>query len=291
MEERFIFRLAAQTDPAGRRNDHVQQQANEDALYIKTSLTEDHAAPFQSDREIELSEYGSLMVVADGLSEMCHGETASMLAIQCLKRSFSSENLNETLLSDVKLREEFMEQAFSRADRIIKDASAQDPQYDGMGCSLLMVWLCKGVASVTWCGNSRAYLFREPFGLQQITHDHTFVQQLIDDGDITQKEAFRHPASNIVTNTLGGREDAHPQSVTTPVYKNDILLMCSDGLNGVLFDATMEEIIRQNRSEMDACLKALWKAAKCAGWNDNVTTILCEIRQDTCEVIEFTPEV
>ena len=115
MKEGIIFRLAAQTDPAGRRIDHVQQQANEDALYIQTALAEDSVAPFQSDREIELSEYGSLMVVADGLSEMCHGKTASMLAIQCLKRSFSSENLNEALLSDVKLREEFMEQASSRA--------------------------------------------------------------------------------------------------------------------------------------------------------------------------------
>lgn len=285
------FRLTAYTDPAGKWNEEAPNKGNEDNLFVDVNLSNGTQGEFVSDQTQILSEHGCLMVVADGMGGMNAGEIASAIAIETVKQEFAPEKLTKEIVATEKSRARYMEHAVIEADAAIKAEARRNKAYEGMGSTIVMVWLCRGVATVTWCGDSRAYLFRESEGLRQISKDHSYVQSLVDDGKITVEEAFDHPYGNIITRSLGDPEKkAQADSVSIQVFKGDILLICSDGLSGVLRDRkncdaagnlypvdTLEDIIRENRSSMQACRKALWQAAEKAEWYDNVTAILCEI--------------
>jgi len=131
---------------------------------------------------------------------------------------------------------------------------------------------------VGWCGDSRAYRFNPAFGLQQLSHDHSYVQELVDTGRLLEELAFDHPESNIITRSLGdNRQKARPDVKCYPIYNEDIILLCSDGLNGVLRDNEIQSILLKNTDSMESCRKALWAESEIAGWIDNVTIILCQI--------------
>ena len=285
--KKIKFRLAAYTDAAGKRNDVPPLYGNEDNFYVDADLSEEPQGEFSSDEEKALSDYGSLLVIADGMGGMNAGEVASEIAVRTVKECFAHKNLTDRIVADAESRERYMEHVVEEADAAIKARSQENKECEGMGSTIIMVWICDGVASVTWCGDSRAYLFREPKGIAQISKDHSYVQSLVDDGKITEEEAFDHPYGNIITRSLGDPEKkAKADSVTVPLYKGDIILVCSDGLSGVLRDrplsdgtpaANLEEIIRSNRSSMQSCREALFSAAEEADWYDNVTAILYEI--------------
>lgn len=275
------FKIAAYTDAAGKMNQQAPRNGNEDNMYVCASLCkEEDSYLFISDREEELSKYGCLMVVADGMGGMNAGEVASEIAINVVKESFSKDTINENVFRDTKTRTDFLESIIVKADSAIKDFSKSHSECDGMGSTIIIVWLYNGLATVSWCGDSRAYLFRPTEGLRQISKDHSYVQGLVDDGKITVEEAFDHPYGNIITRSLGDpNSKAKPDSVTISIFKDDIILVNSDGLNGVLRDNEIESIIRANCNEMGECRQALWKAAENADWYDNVTAILCKITE------------
>ncbi len=285
------FRLTAYTDPAGKWDDGAPNKGNEDNLFVDTNLSGEVQGEFLSDSEVNLSKYGTIMVVADGMGGTNAGEVASAIAIGVVKRYFGKDALTPDIVATSASRERYMERVVTEADAAIKSEGARNKECEGMGSTIILAWLCGGELSVTWCGDSRVYLFREPDGLHQVSKDHSYVQSLVDSGQITEEEAFDHPYGNVITRSLGDPErKAQSDSLTIPVYKGDIILVCSDGLSGVLRDRksfdrggapypgeNMEDIIRANRSSMVGCREALWKAAESAGWYDNVTAILCEI--------------
>ena len=287
------FRLTAYTDPAGKRNDTPPLYGNEDNLFVDADLSNAVQGRFMSDRTESLSDYGCLMAVADGMGGANAGEVASAIAVETVKRYFAPEKLTPAIVATAESRERYMERVVAAADEAIKRGARTDPACEGMGSTLILMWLCADSVTVTWCGDSRAYLFRESEGLRQISKDHSYVQSLVDEGKITAEEAFDHPYGNIITRSLGDPEKkARPDSVTIPVYRDDILMLCSDGLSGVLRDRpacdrngnpypgkTIEELVRANRDSMQACREALWHAAEEADWYDNVTAILCRIEQ------------
>ena len=289
--KRIQFRLTAYTDAAGKRNDIPPLFGNEDNFFVDSDLSNDQQGEFSTDEIKSLSDYGSLLVVADGMGGMNAGEIASDIAIQTVKHFFAFERLSQDIVSTAEKRERYMERVVAEADIAIKAHARSNKDCEGMGSTIILVWICDGLVSVTWCGDSRAYLFREPEGIKQISKDHSYVQSLVDDGKITEDEAFDHPYGNIITRSLGDPEKkAHAESRTIPIYKDDIILVCSDGLSGVLRDKesqktennshtedTLENIIRANRSSMQQCRKALWDAAERAEWYDNVTAILYEV--------------
>lgn len=289
--KRIQFRLTAYTDAAGKRNDIPPLFGNEDNFFVDSDLSNDQQGEFSTDEIKSLSDYGSLLVVADGMGGMNAGEIASDIAIQTVKHFFAYERLSQDIVSTAEKRVHYMERVVAEADTAIKIHARSNKECEGMGSTIILVWICDGMASVTWCGDSRAYLFRESEGIKQISKDHSYVQSLVDDGKITEDEAFDHPYGNIITRSLGDPEKkAQAESRTIPIYKDDIILVCSDGLSGVLRDRSLhksednlhtedslEDIIRANRLSMQQCRKALWDAAKRAEWYDNVTAILYEI--------------
>ena len=285
--KKIKFRLAAYTDAAGKRNEVPPLYGNEDNFYVDADLSNERQGEFSFDEERTLTDYGSLLVIADGMGGMNAGEVASEIAVHTVRECFAHKNLTEKTISDAKSRELYMEHVVEEADAAIKAHARENKECEGMGSTLIMVWVCDGVASVTWCGDSRAYLFREPKGIVQISKDHSYVQSLVDEGKITDEEAFDHPYGNIITRSLGDPEKkAKADSRTIPLYKGDIILVCSDGLSGVLRDrplsdgtsaANLEEIIRANRASMQSCRETLFAAAEQADWYDNVTAILYEV--------------
>ncbi len=297
------FRLTAYTDPAGKWDDKAPKRGNEDDLFVDADLSNDLQGEFFTDRVQSLSDLGALMVVADGMGGTNAGEVASAIAIETVKKFFAREALTPDVVRSTATRAAYLERLVVAADSAIKSEAKRNPDCEGMGSTIVLVWLCAGQATVAWCGDSRAYLFREAQGLKQITKDHSYVQELVDKGLITEEVAFDHPMNNIITRSLGDPgKQAQPESVSIPVYKGDILMVCSDGLCGVLRDRksydlngkqypgfNMEDIIRENRSTMQGLREVLWAAAESSDWYDNVTAILCEILQGDSPVIPPTP--
>lgn len=273
------FRIAAYTDSAGKTNADAPRNGNEDNMFVSSDLSSDSKdCLFAADREEILNRYGCLMVVADGMGGMNAGEVASEIAINVVKESFTVDSLSNAVLKNEKSRAHFMESVVVAADDAIKEHAKKHTECDGMGSTIVMAWLYEGKVTVTWCGDSRVYLYRESEGLKQISKDHSYVQELVDQGKITMDEAFDHPYNNVITRSLGDpNHKAKPDSVTIPVFRGDIILVNSDGLSGVLRDIEIEKIIKANRTSMNGCRLSLWDAAKNADWYDNVTAILCEI--------------
>lgn len=279
--KKIKFRIAAYTDAAGKVNPDAPRNGNEDNMYVCANLGKDgNDYLFSADKEEVLNDYGCLLAVADGMGGMNAGEVASEIAINVVKESFSEDTMPEGVLQDTTSRTAFMESVIVNADAAIKTHAKSHPECEGMGSTIIMAWIYNGQATISWCGDSRTYLYRDAEGLRQISKDHSYVQGLVDAGKITADEAFDHPYGNVITRSLGDpNAKAKPDSITIPIFKGDIILVNSDGLSGVLRDRELELIIKDNRQEMCLCRQALWKAAESAGWYDNVTAILCEITE------------
>lgn len=272
------FQLVAYTDPAGKWDINAPLEGNEDNLFIDVDLSNQLSGELILNRVLTLSEKGCLMVVADGMGGMNAGEVASGIAIKTVEQAFSPANMQKHTLQDSKQRAAYMEQVIIDADHNIKEHASNHPECSGMGSTLIMAWLQGNEATVSWIGDSRAYLYREGVGLKQISRDHSYVQELVDSGQLPAELAFDHPNGNIVTRSLGDNaKQAQPESITLSVGKGDIIMLNSDGLSGVLRDQEMEQIIQANQSSLAQCRIALWNAAKQADWYDNVTAILCQI--------------
>ena len=285
------FRLAYRTDAAGKYNATAPLEGNEDNMFIDADLSSlEHGSPI-ADTVIDLSDKGCLMVVADGMGGMNAGEVASDIAIKTVSEYFDTEHMAAKSFRDSRSRMSYMEDVVVAADAAIKADSRTDKEHEGMGSTIIMAWLCDGEICLTWCGDSRAYLFRPDCGFWQMSKDHSYVQGLVDEGKITPDEAFDHPYGNIITRSLGDPEKrAKADSVNFDVYEGDIFMLCSDGLSGVLRDhktfdenrqridtENLEDIIAANCASMTQCRDELFDAAQRNDWYDNVTAILCEI--------------
>lgn len=287
------FRIAAYTDSAGKTNPQAPRNGNEDNMFINADLSDrDRQVMFSLDNEENLSNGGCLLVVADGMGGMNAGEVASEIAIEVVKNAFDPETLPQSVLASDKTREQFMEDVVLKADEAVKKHASEHSECEGMGSTIILAWVHDQHLSVTWCGDSRCYIYRDGLGLKQISKDHSYVQSLIDDGKITEEQAFDHPLGNIITRSLGDpSKKAKADSITVPLCKGDIILVNSDGLSGVLRDSEMEQIIRDNRETMGKCREALFDAAQAADWYDNVTGILCEITDGASPSMQISPEI
>lgn len=264
--------MAAWTDKAGR--DH-----NEDNFQLQDNLDKAEWG-FRNDEVALLGEKGALLVVCDGMGGMSAGEVASKLAVEAIRECFSAEQLTQQVMATPETITRYIEKAIIAADEKIKDDGRRNRERDGMGSTIVLAWIVEDQVYVGWCGDSRAYRYNPAFepALEQLSHDHSYVQDLVDSGKLQAKLAFDHPDSNIITRSLGDtRQKARPDVERFPLYDGDIIMLCSDGLSGVLRDEEMQDVIAENADSMDQCRKALWTASENAGWTDNVTVALCQI--------------
>lgn len=270
MSEKIKIRLAARCEAAGRPN-------NEDNYQVDADLSVSDWR-FQGDEVVPLGEKGALLLVCDGMGGMNAGEVASNIAVKTVKQRFSNSNLAHEALASDEQRCDFIKRVIQEADANIKQEGNADPSKSGMGSTIVLAWLIDEKVYVGWCGDSRAYKYNPKKGFVQLSHDHSYVQELVDSGKLSPELAFDHPNNNIITRSLGDpRGTAKPDVKWFPLEENDVILLCSDGLCGVLRDNEMEQVIAGHLNSMVSCRDALWEAARTAGWHDNVTIALAQI--------------
>lgn len=290
-KKKIIFRLTAFSAAAGKYNPEAPLDGNEDNFYVDDDLNDDILGRFQTDEDITMSECGCLMVVADGMGGMNAGEVASELAIETVKDFFAPGKISPAIAESPTERRKYLEQVIKEADRRIKTDAKENPAHEGMGSTIILAWIVGSTMTVSWCGDSRAYRFNPINGLEPLSRDHSYVQELVNQGALKYEDTFEHPQGNIVTRSLGDPNNAaKPETKQFDVYDEDIILLCSDGLSGVLRDRktkdhngvyypgeNIEDIIAAHTSSMTECRDALLDAAEKADWYDNVTVLLCQI--------------
>jgi protein phosphatase len=207
-----------------------------------------------------------LLVVADGVGGSVAGEIASKLAVQTLAPLDSDGTISDPLAA---LRE-----AVLRADAQLRDAIASDPRLSGMGTTLTAILGAGDTVGLAQLGDSRAYLFRSG-ELSQITRDHTLVQSLVDEGQITAEEAQVHPRRSWILRALDGRGEAEPDLMPLTAVAGDRYLLCSDGLSDYVDQGAIEAALAAGDDPQPTC-ERLVELALHAGAPDNVTCIVAE---------------
>jgi protein phosphatase len=213
-----------------------------------------------------------LAVLADGMGGYNAGEVASSMAT-----SFVCTELGRWLreatdsATDTEVRRA-MDICVDNANRAIFNAANSNPQYAGMGTTLVVAVFRDARVLVGHVGDSRAYRLRGG-RLQQITRDHSLLQEQIDAGLITQEQAAFSANKNLVTRAIGVEDTVLLESHLHEVQPDDVLLMCSDGLCDMLDDISISQVLQMHES-LGAAATALIDAANDAGGRDNISVIL-----------------
>lgn len=212
---------------------------------------------------------GYFAVVADGMGGHQAGEVASRLVVDTIIDSLKS-------LSPVSITEEIIINALISANKNVWDEAHADEQKKGMGSTATVAVFNGPHMIIGHVGDSRAYLYRNGL-LSQITKDHSYVQMLIDSGYITEKEAQRHPAKNIITRAVGIDENIDVDIYSVLLNQGDIILLCSDGLNCVVSNEEIESTLNQDAA---SAVDALIESALKHGGYDNISVVLAYMDGD-----------
>ncbi|MCC6952647.1 MAG: Stp1/IreP family PP2C-type Ser/Thr phosphatase [Deltaproteobacteria bacterium] len=228
------------------------------------------------------SNAGRMWVVCDGMGGVQGGELAAQLALDAMRRGLESRTFNTP--------EEALFGAIEEANRRIV-LRKQNPQFGGMGTTVVAAIEYAGEVVIGSAGDSRAYLVRAG-EIQQLTTDHTYVQDLVERGMISAQEALTHPQAHVLTRCLGAEPRLDMDTTRFWIWDtaagevNDRLVLCSDGLYSHVSDEEIASII-SNNSPQDACVK-LVEAAKKEGGYDNITVAVLPIHGQLRE--EAPPE-
>lgn len=219
---------------------------------------------------IAYNDYGNaLAVVCDGIGGAKAGEVASLMASKSIGKAFS-ESKPFTTIASGKL---WLEKILKDINEEIFMATKDNPDYEGMGTTLVAALIIHDEAVIANVGDSRAYVLVKD-ELIQITSDHSLVNDLVKQGQISEAELETHPQRNILTNALGVLTSLKVD--TFFVNRGSKLLLCSDGLSGYVKEDKILEIITKNIA-VEAMLDLLITAANQAGGYDNITVIIIDM--------------
>lgn len=212
-----------------------------------------------------------LFVVADGMGGARSGEVAAQMAVDVFAQAGETTGSAEALL----------ERLVKEANRRIHELAQRDAAHAGMGCTLTSALVGDGEVTIGHVGDSRAYRLRDD-RLEQLTRDHSLVEELVRQGKLTAEEAEVHPQRSIITRALGPEPDVEVDAFTFPARPGDVYLLCSDGLTGMVSDDDIAEILRSHDSLAEAA-QALIDAANANGGRDNITVVLFRLGEDEDE--------
>lgn len=214
-----------------------------------------------------------LFIVADGMGGHAAGEVASEMAVQTIEREL--QDLKDPNERDA---EEKLAEALRKANRTIHDRTITEVDKQGMGttASVLVVWASKYL--IGQVGDSRVYLLRDG-ELQQLTKDHSYVQEQVDAGFLTPEQARYHPYSNVITRCVGASPEVEPDIYEGEVKVGDLFLVASDGLTGMVDDRRLQ-ILLMSRAAPERKVHALIAEANGRGGLDNITAIVVQVAPD-----------
>lgn len=264
------LQIVALTD-RGMERDH-----NEDYHAYVPNLSNGESVFYDSRKIDSLSDIGALLIVADGMGGTNAGEVASKIAVDSTKAFVLEKTAGLKSITQSECKNILLD-AVNKAQSDIVNHQKEVPETSGMGTTLVLTWILKNQAYIVWVGDSRCYGFNQKDGLFQLSKDHSYVQELVDAGKITEEQAFYHPQSNIITQSLGDHKRPPIAGfVSYNIQVGDSILICSDGLNGMVTDSKMEMIMKTN-SNPESCTKSLLDEANIAGGHDNITVLLASI--------------
>ena len=216
--------------------------------------------------EIAIGSFRNLFIVADGMGGHKAGDYASKLCVESMVESIEK--------SSHKTPVTIFEEAVNIANEKIYNEANEHLEFDGMGTTMVACTIWDQTMYIANIGDSRLYLLRE--SLSQITNDHSLVEELVKQGNITESEARVHPQKNIITRALGTDMQVNADYFEITVEKGDIVRLCSDGLSNMLDDEDMAYIIKHSDT-LEEAGTALVEQANRNGGDDNITVVLAQI--------------
>ncbi len=252
-------------DVAVRSDVGVQRSINEDHYRVNNTL--------------------GLYVVCDGMGGHAGGELASRLAAEAIE-SFVRDTragrvqelpyrVDETLSREANR----LSMAFRVANRAVFETAAANVALAGMGSTGVAALVQAGALTIAHVGDSRAYRFRDG-RLRRLTRDHSYVNELVDEGGLSAEEAERHPERNAITRALGVADDVRVTTTSDRLAPGELLLLCSDGLTDCVSERKISEAIEDALGRAEGGLRLEWLAqelvrlANRGGGTDNITVLL-----------------
>ncbi len=227
------------------------REMNQDDYYLSDSLDE-----------------VQLYMLADGMGGYNGGEIASQLAIQTAK-SYIENNFKE-IEKDKDSIIQLIGSSMEYANMVVYEKSKENKELEGMGTTLEICLIYNNKAFIGHVGDSRIYRIRKDF-MRKLTQDHSYVQKLVKDGTITQEEAIHHPQKNMLMKALGCNAFVEPDVMVKGFLKDDIFVMCSDGLTNLV---AQEDIFRLAKKDIEQAPKELVEIANQNGGYDNITVVI-----------------
>ncbi|MDD3877274.1 MAG: protein phosphatase 2C domain-containing protein [Bacteroidales bacterium] len=248
------------------------RQNNEDFHGYSTNIFDkENGWHFYDTSVVEQNKQAVLLVLADGMGGLEMGEEAARIAVETT-RDMAYNNAEKITQNIDNLKPHFNDIFAGVNSAILKYAKEQNKVGD-LGTTLIIVFIINNAAHVFWIGDSRCYLLSGG-SLKPVSKDHSYVQDLVDQGKITYEQSFFHPESNIITKYMGDpKQTPIPSYTKVNLQEGDLLLLCSDGLNGMLQDAEIENHFYEQNDLSQIC-QNLIDDANNAGGNDNNTIIL-----------------
>ncbi len=220
----------------------------------------------------------SVVAVADGMGGHVAGEVASAAALEPLQA------LDGRVFPDATEALTALRDAVVAANDAVTRMAQDEPSYRGMGTTLTAALVEGRRLHVAHVGDSRAYLLRGG-QLSQLTDDHTLVQHLIDEGQLTHEEAANHPQRSVVTRAIGVSPEIDVDAMTLELLPEDQILLCSDGLTGVVSDEDIAGAL-DDTEDINRALDRLVAMANEAGGPDNITAVLLRFEDPDAEVVD-----
>lgn len=226
------------------------------------SINQDYV--FQTENAI--GNLPNLFVVADGMGGHKAGDLASRLCVEALTGKIKELSLKTPV--------SILNEAITKANEEVFEEAQKNPDYQGMGTTLVAATVSDGCLYVANIGDSRLYIISD--GMEQITEDHSYVGEMVRNGKLLESEARNHPRKNVITRALGTSPKVTADVFEVELRAGDILLLCSDGLTNMLSDREIFELVKKEKMSLEETGKKLIEAANAQGGRDNISVVLAE---------------
>jgi protein phosphatase len=213
-----------------------------------------------------------IFAVADGMGGAQAGEIASRLAAAALEDTDPGAQSGAERVTSL----------IQEANRRVHERAIADPSTSGMGTTMTVALVEGTTVTFGHVGDSRAYRFRDG-AIEQITEDHSLVNELLKSGKLSPEEADTHPQRSVITRAVGTDPDVDVDSFTIDAEVGDVFLICSDGLTDMVDDEDIRSVLEKWHGDLDRATKSLVSAANRGGGEDNITVVAFEISEDGAE--------
>lgn len=245
-----------------------------------TSSQDDDDAFIVESQKFEVDDNGIVVAVSDGMGGALAGEVASTMAVETVCEELLNPNggpASEDEDHDLIHR---LYNATVFANHLIHEQGRSDPQFQGMGATFTGIGVTPQAADVIQVGDSRAYLVRAG-QIYQITKDQSLVQQLIDAEQISAEEAETHTLKNVILQALGAQNEIYPVSARVEPSRDDVYMLCSDGLSNKVAATEIQQIVADNFDKLQNACAELIKLANANGGEDNITVVIAKFMGDS----------